>query len=646
MAQQQINPDPTQFDLDQMYRDEDAGMLPPDAKAHLDAWRAAGTLPKRTPKIPEPPLPNMDQSKGAVGRFITDPNQSLPTIGGIAGGAAAGAVTGGNPFAIRAGSGAGAAAGTYAAKGIEQKTFLPKVSPWELGGQFALGAIMPTGRGAGALASGRAVLPKNDITAIGTKTRDLLGDKAMVPDLVDSPGWDFMRNVSSEGFFSKKPMLNREIENSKTLRDRVIKEAHDALPANIPAPPTSPFNMERGAAGQVQKDALLSNFTKEQQGASRLYDPFMQQYGGVTSKIDIGRGPETISFEQLHQMRSKALADGRYARANNDGQGYIKAVKLQNDINDAMEQMIGSQGKSQYDAISSNYRSIMDTHENDFVSWLREGDATPAEKFLTIFEHPDRLKTFSPEGNITLKSGPRAGQVIPKGKTISQEDAVHLFRNAVGEDSFAQFRADSLFHFAQDNARRMNSGVEILDGNSAMAALQRMPEGVQRALYGKGATDNINKTAEVTAHIQRAREGSGGLWIVMRQPSAVLAGAGAVAATATGGGLKGLALTSAGTIVMLPQIFSKIMLNPKSVELFTRTVAATAPNIKQQLLNQLTAQLVRTGAFAAAEHVVNDKGEQKPVQPVQSSSLNPTGLSIPAPPPVRRSGPPAPVYPQ
>jgi len=637
MAQQQpqlIDPDPTQFDLDQMFRDEDAGMLPQDAADQLKRWRAAGVLPQRTPSVPTPPLSSdvggaMTPAK--TGRFLTDPNQVLPTVGGIAGGAAAGVATGGNPLAVRAGTGLGAAAGTYGAKAIEQKTLLPKNVALPALGQAVLGAAMPTGRIAGKLLSGQSPVKKLPLTPIGKDTVDLLGEQSLPSDLVESPGLDFMRNVATEGFGGRKGMLQHEAQMSGTLKDKLVGEADTLL--NAPGIPASPkaLSMERGEAGKKVKDTLAKNYQQQKGEASQMYNPFLEKYGDA-AVVD-AEGMTGMPFKQLHQARSAVLRQGRMLQAsgNPDPKALAANRAMRHQIEDQMEQTIGSRAKAEYDAISGQYRDVMDIHENDFVHWLREGDATPAEKILDVFDNPDRLKTFAPDRGIKLSGGKRGAPTLPAGQTISQEDAIHLFRDAVGEDAFQQFRADSLFHLAKDKSKKLTSGAEILDGHGIVESLQKMPPGVQRALYGPNATERINKIARVAEHVQRARQGSGSLWIVMRQPSAVLGLGSAAAAGMTGGGIPGLAVATGGTILLGPKVFSAILRNPKSLDLFTQAAGAAAPNIKQRLVQELSAQLIRTGALGAAEHTIEGQDDMSAVMP-GGNPLQPAGLTIPPPP--------------
>lgn len=619
--QQRINPDPTQFDLDAVYADEDAGLLPPDMKQALEEWRASGVLPKRTPKIAPPPLGNADTGLASPKRIG---RATLPTAGGIVGGAAAGMLTGGNPVAVRAGSGIGAGAGQFATDAIEQGTLTPKDALLPALGQAALGVALPTGRMTGRIMSGQGPFTRRSATPIGKETVELLGDKALPSDVVESPGLEFMRNVASEGSTGKEGMLAREIDSGNILKNKIVDEAKKTIGANAaPTALNSPaLTSERTAVGTKVKDTLLKNYTADLNEARQLYNPFLQKFGQNPGELQ----GKQYTVSKLHELRREALLQGRrlQAAAQPDANAIMANKAYRHELEDALSDALGP-AKREYDQISGQFREVMDKHENDFVHWLREGDSTPDEKILSIFENPAQLRTFAPERDITIKAGTgRNAQTLPAKRTISQEQAVHLFRDAVGEDAFKQFRADAIFHLAKDKSQKILGGTEALDGHATVEALKKIPPNVQDALYGPGAADRINKIARVTEHVQRPRSGAGGLWIVMRQGSAMTAPIQQTAGVLTGKGISGLAISSAGTILLLPKMFSAILRNPKSLELFTQAVGAKAPSIKQRLVQELTTQLVRTGAFIGAEDAAVGEEEQDQ----QAIPTPPAGVSI------------------
>src|SRR4029077_4249402 len=131
------------------------------------------------------------------------------------------------------------------------------------------------------------------------------------------------------------------------------------------------------------------------------------------------------------------------------------------------------------------------------------------------------------------------------------------------------------------------SGAEMLDGHAAVSALEKLPEGVQNALFGPGQSRNIQAIADVAAHVQRTREGTGALFIIMRYPSAALTlASGMTTGLATGSASLG-ASAAAGSIVLAPYLFSKILTSPTLTKLFVQTIKSPAGNMKSMALKTL-----------------------------------------------------------
>jgi hypothetical protein len=403
-------------------------------------------------------------------------------------------------------------------------------------------------------------------------------------------------------------MVKQEEDIGGTLLGKMKKEAVDALP---PAPtaargqstlglkPAGTLNQTKGMAGREAQDQLRSNFVSATDQGKQAYDPIIRQYGSLREGGDHG-----LSFEELHNLQMQAGAAARKAASQNKYADQAAAMREVHYARDRMENIAGARAMSDYNKVSQQYGKIMEQFDNPTVRQLRED--VPSEQLVDVMLNPDKLRTFVPFREIETKTVGVPNRTMPTHQSISQEDAIHLVRQAVGEDKFKQLRADAIFHLAEGAKKESVGGVEMLDGKKAVGALQKLPEGVQDALLGKGPQQSINQIAKVTEHVQRTREGTGALWIIMKYPSSALTlASGLTTGLATGS--TGLAATAmAGTVVVAPWAFQKILTNPGLTKLFVQTIAAPAGNMKSMAVKKLTAELVRAGASTAISGGIDD----------------------------------------
>ncbi len=619
---------PDVFDMDperlsDLLHQEASGQLPEAWKPIVEKYRAKGMLPPPRPggsqlwggttaagkptsgyKPAIPPVPTMTRLQSAVaeipgaidtaksiGTSIKDTVLDPESLGATAGGIAGGALTD-TPYGAMAGAGLGSglvAAGREAYNAPREGRVM---RPGAVGSAVLSGAAGE--------AAGRAIpwAFKSQITPIGANTAALLGDKAMIPDLVDSPGWDFVRNVAREGFAGRGGMLERERGNAETLGNKVTTLAKGQLPSVA-----TKLNPDKSTAGREAQDALLSNYTAATQDAKGLYKDFMGKFGGtpinevVTDPVTGKSATTTTTLKQLHNQRSNALEMGRSAAAAGDEKSKFEAMKNVQNITDRME--AGAPDlMDEYKQLGDRYGKVMEQFDNPVVRSLREN--TTQEQLVDMIVNPKKLNTFTPFRDISTVPG----RNMPAHQSVSQEDAIHLIRQAVGEDKFKQLRADAIMALGQGSQQKLSvMGTSGLDGSSLVNKLKEneMSQGVKNALFGPGTAQSLDAIAQVTEHTQRARTGSGALWIVMRQPSEALKMAGKTAAiTAGAAGLAGgagyetghtdLGLAAGGAILLSPLIFSKILRSPSATKLFTQAIGAQ-PSMKSQILQRLATQI-------------------------------------------------------
>lgn len=573
---------PTGDDLDNLMASVGAKTQP--AQGSLGLNKATGVKPGQSESA--------DFADSVLG-YVTDPTKVLPDVGQWLGG-----LYGGMP-----GGAGGRVAGDIVGQAIHQGSPTPNLDLMSELGQAATGGF---GEGLGKLLSipargiSKAVgLPTEfgtPMTPAGATTQRILGDQAMIPNLVDSTPWNFAANVSREGYLSKGAMTKAETAQGQTLLGKMTGQAEQELPT--PPAQGGQLNPTIALAGQEAQDQLRNQYITKKAEGMALYKDFLKDHGNdVVREAFDGEGKaasEPITLNQMHQAQSDALEQARAAAGANDSKGQMEAMKRAHNIRDEMKANLDPDVYKQYSDISDQYGKIMTQYDNPVVRHLREG--VPMEQLLDNVLDANKLKTFPPFRDITTV----AGRNMPTHQMVSQEDAIHLVRSALGEEKFDQFRADSIFHLGQENIKTLPNGAQVLDGASTVKALEKLPPNVQAALFGPGRAKNINDIAQTAKNVQGGRTGSGGLWIVMRQPSAALAAGatvyGAAAATGNRNDAPGIALATSGTIILAPWVFSKILLSPGATKLFVQATKAATPDIKETLLKGLSAVVARTTA--------------------------------------------------
>ncbi len=601
---------------------EAQGQIPEAWKPVIEKLRSSGTLPPPLPggsqlwgsklnsgqptsayKPQIPPAPTMSRLGSAaaeipgavdaaksgmksVGKTVLDTALDPEVLGSTAGGLLGGVVGGPVGGVLGAGAGGALVAGAREHVAANKENRPESIGP--AASSFVSGAA---GEGMGRM------IPKvfsSEMTPIGAKTAAALGDKAMIPDLVQSSGWDLARNVAREGLGSRGKMLGREEENAGTMLGKVKIRAERELPTT-PAE-GGMLNPNKPLAGAEAQHQLLDNYNTATDEGKGLYKDFMAKHGKTVitkPRADpmTGIAPDSgTNFEQLHKRRSSALEMGRKAAAAGDEPAKFEAMKNVHSITDRMEAVVPDI-MPEYHALGDKYGKIMEQFDNPTVHHLREN--VPEEKLVDIILHPDQLKTFAPFRDMSTVPG----RDMPAHKSISQEDAVHLVRQALGEDKFRQLRADTIMQLGEGAKVAGPSGIDGLQGREITQQLHKLPPTVQTALFGPGTSQALNEIAQVTEHTQRTRSGTGALWIVMRQPAEMLKVAGIMGGVATGAAAAGhqtghdnLGLTTAGTILLSPIILSSILRSPTATKMFVRAIGAQ-PSVKAKIIQRLAAQI-------------------------------------------------------
>jgi hypothetical protein len=382
-------------------------------------------------------------------------------------------------------------------------------------------------------------------------------------------------------------MLGREQENAGTMLGKVTQRAERELPP-LQIPKVQPMlNPDKTMAGREAQDQLRDQFVTKTGEGKDLYRTFMGQHGNTP----IQTGPTSATpLRNLHAERSAALEDARAAAGSNDYKSQMEAMRRVHRISDMIDAADPALA-ARYNDISRQYGQIMEQFDNPVVRSLRE--KVPAENLVDVMLHPDKLNTFAPfRENTTV-----TGRSIPAHQSVSQEDAVHMVRAALGEDKFRQLRADTIMQMGQAARSSEHGTIEGLQGRELVGQLKKLPPGVQTALFGPGTSQALNDIAEVTAHTQRTRSGTGALWIVMRQPSEMLKVGGGVmgaAGLAAGSGYKtgheDLGLTTAGAILLSPLVLSNILRSSTATKLFVRAIGSQ-PTVKAKILQRLATQI-------------------------------------------------------
>ncbi len=602
---------------------EAQGQLPEAWKPVIEKLRSSGTLPPPLPggsqlwgsklnsgqptsayKPQIPPAPTISRlgsaaaeipgavdaaksSMKSVGKTVLDTALDPEVLGSTAGGLLGGVVGGPVGGVLGAGAGGALVAGAREHVAANKENRPESIGP--AASSFVSGAA---GEGLG------RVIPKvfsSEMTPIGAKTAAALGDKAMIPDLVQSSGWDLARNVAREGLGSRGKMLGREEENAGTMLGKVKIAAEKELPSGGSLSPNTSLADRASLAGREAQNQLRENFVSKTAEGKDLFKDFMGRKGntiitkGATDPMT-GVQSKGVTLRSLHERRSAALEAARDAAASNDYVGQMKAMKTVHAISDKIETAAPNEA-AEYNKISGQYGQIMEQYDNPIVRQLRE--KVPAENLVDVMLHPDKLKTFAP----FRENSTTPGRTIPTHQAVSQEDAVHMVRQALGEDKFHQLRADTIMQLGEEAKTAGPSGIDGLQGREVTQQLNKLPRTVQTALFGPGTSQALNEIAQVTEHTQRTRSGTGALWIVMRQPAEMLKVAGIMGGLATGAAAAGhqtghdnLGLTTAGTILLSPIILSSILRSPTATKLFVRAIGAQ-PTMKAKIIQRLAAQI-------------------------------------------------------
>lgn len=612
MAQQQINPDPTQLDLNAILDAESKGDLSDDEVSQIAQWRAQGSFPPPKAKYIPPPPTAYDYIR---------PKSSFPVAGAMIGGAAGGATN--FPGARVIGTGAGQALGDYLGNAAEQKTWKPEgLTPVSnfLGGAIGEGVLGTTGK----LLTGGFRKP---MTPIGKETYDLIGDRAMIPDLTDAPGWGVAREIAREGFSGKTATKKFETQTGKLLLNKATDEAAGAMPSYTWVPPASRIRLTappaldqpKAAGGSDVQWKLKNVYDSGMKRGKSLFENFMSQYGDKYTPVeilDIHGNPTgmadpntTVPVAQLAKMRTQAFEDARAAAAVNDETGKRAATVRAAGLRDRIAQALDNPRlMQQFDNISDEYGRIAEKVDNPAVRGMREH--TDEESVIDEI-NSSKFNTFPPFRD--MRTVPN--EAMPVHKRVSQKNALQLIQEALGDTSTKRLKSDAILGKIQDSVKTTSTGENILDGPKFVESMSKLPEQVQEQLFGKGTAKNLNQIAQVAKHTQEQRGGTGALWIVMRQSSAILGLGTAAYGMATGNPQAGI--LTGGTIILSPAIFSALLRSPTWTKLFVETANATVPNIKQTLFKHLIAAMTRAGVAEETQHLQGNEKANIP-QPPQS----------------------------
>jgi hypothetical protein len=503
---------------------------------------------------------------------LTDPKNFMPA----AAGAIATPFTGGMSIPAAASIMGGATAvGTAAGRQMTPDNIPQPPLGWDLLTSFAGGAapelFSPMGRSFNLFKE----------TPQGIEARQLLGNKAGLRQVSESPVLDWIHNVANAGLGGTSKM-------AEAAQGRSAEELHALSNASESFAPAGGAKLWANPAqqGADVRQAVLdrggqfySNIVKP------AYDNFNQQFG-QNYIIDPLTGTPIGTVKSFTEMRSEIGNEISMIDPDKPGGRQARAEKMKqlDNVTKLIESNLPPNGRQAWDFAKAAHGYYKDTFENRTVQQLLQSPTKDTDVLEMLFNPQKGLRT----SDETVYAGGRGQQISRNNYQLLAQA-----KKAMGQEEWQHTAVASVQHLV--NAATDDNG--MLNGMKLKNLYEQMDPDARDLLFGAGQKGrDLGKLINTIAYAERpAKTAAGTLFINIRQGAAMMklagtaAAAGSIAGAAIGsqkgreeGALAGLG--TAGAVLLSPRVFATILTSPTARDLLVKSATAATPTLKQQLV--------------------------------------------------------------
>jgi hypothetical protein len=533
------------------------------------------TAPEAIPEPPKEKISGYDSTLlAAVGavkaiKSFAHPRTSVPVLaGGLAEALATPAAVAVGPAAGTAVLSGAGATGTAIGEGLVMggETLLgnpPRNAYQRILEAAALGAVPDMFRLAkfGLKGAGRRL--KREVTPLGLMAKELYGETTSVAQLLNSPTYDMLDNMSRHG------LVGPGIGARHTAVQAGIERARrDVIVQDIAGKPTPVAFLHKDQAGRALKDTLVDNY---EQARAPMMEAYAEYFGRMADRPVMAPSPLGTEMVQIGTVGSLNKRRSDLLKLSDRTTDFAKQRDILTEANDVIlpqiESALSVDEMSEYAVLRSAFRAVEERHNNDLMRWLRlQGN----EKVLA--------KIMSGDLPAVVLRGMR--------RSLNADEMMDMINNVLPERERQLFRAAAGMHLINESKNEIENVVRI-DGEKMLAGIKKMGERFDK-IFGDSAGDIAKFAGQLAAgqrHLRSAGARVGTLFLGLRQTGAAVGAVTVAGATIAGGPATGAA--TFGTILLAPPLMAKVLTSPRFARLATKMVAAKTPLAQRRALRQL-----------------------------------------------------------